>query len=148
MKIRFRTVLKAIFLTIIALVIGLEILYQVIKRGEKGSPETVTLIFGMHQNPDIYMRSYGREPPQCAIWLEDSSGFTFQTVYVTRKAGTGNWQGITENPVALPFWQSRLGEKENPAGDPEEGTNKLDAVTGATPKFWRAVRRVLPFMGG
>ena len=148
MKFRFKRILKIIFLTLIVIFIFLEVLYQIIKHREKGAPETVTLEFTLYQSPDIYMRSYGRKPPQFAIWLEDSARQKIKTVYVTYKAGTGNWEGIKENPIALPYWNSRRAVE---TGDVEKSTvedKELDVVTGATPKFWRTIRRILPFMSG
>jgi len=148
MKFRFKKLLKIVFLTLFVIFICLEVLYQVIKHREKGAPETVTLEFTLYQDPDIYMRSYGREPPQFAVWLEDSARKKIKTVYVTHKAGTGNWEGIKENPIALPYWNSRRAVETGDVEKPTIEENNLDVVTGATPKFWRTIRRILPFMSG
>jgi hypothetical protein len=64
----------------------------------------VTLIFEIEQDPHVYDLSIYGEPPQFAIWLENEESGEIKTVYVTRRTGTGNFEGKTGVPVALAAW--------------------------------------------
>jgi hypothetical protein len=90
--------------------------------------------FQIHINEQLVKESTFGESPTFAIWLEDPETGSTQTIFVTNRAGLGDWEGKTSVPVALPRWFEVNG-KENLS------ENRLDnkipdqiAVTGATPK--------------
>jgi len=87
----------------------------------------------IHQNQEIILLSTFAEPPQFAIWLEDPSNHERHTVFVTRRAGTGDWEGKAEVPVALPRWVELFPDyvagQAGAAGDESQLT-----ITGATPQ--------------
>jgi hypothetical protein len=88
--------------------------------------------FDIHQNKELIHLSTFAEPPQFAIWLENSRTQKVKTVFVTNRVGTGDWEGKTNVPVALPRW-SQLFREENTAHNVIID-DKFDAVSGATPK--------------
>lgn len=89
----------------------------------------------IHQNKEAIYHSAFAEPPQFAIWLENVKTHKLQNVFVTHRAGIGDWEGKANVPVALPRWfelfkakaQSRnlLNKKDD---------ESVSAITGATPK--------------
>jgi len=90
----------------------------------------------LHDYP-LFLGLTKKNPPQYAVWLEDTSGNYLSTVFVTYKIATEGWQANKGNrrPEALPHWCHQRGivyddglmlpTKENPV---------TDAITGATPK--------------
>lgn len=92
-----------------------------------------TLIeFRIHQNKEIIRLSSFAEPPQFAIWIENSKTHKVKTVFVTSRVGKGDWEGKANVPVALPRWFEIFRGKNHAFEivDNEE----YSAVTGATPK--------------
>lgn len=90
--------------------------------------------FRIHINKKVVQESTFGESPTFAIWLEDPETRSTQTIFVTNRAGLGDWEGKTSVPVALPKW-FEVNEKE------KLNKNKLGnkipdqiAITGATPK--------------
>jgi hypothetical protein len=90
--------------------------------------------FRIHINEELVHRSTFGESPTFAVWIEDPDTRETQTIFVTSRAGTGDWEGKADVPVALPKWfeidreqkrTSELSGKEDPG---------LDAITGATPQ--------------
>ena len=53
----------------------------------------VTLVFEIDQDPEVYDQTMYGEPPQFAIWLESNDSGVIKTVHVTRRTGTGNFEG-------------------------------------------------------
>ena len=51
----------------------------------------------------VYRSTYG-ESPTFAIWIEDPETGLTQTVYATRRAAEGDWEGKAHVPVAVPKW--------------------------------------------
>lgn len=101
------------------------------------------IVIRIHINEElVYQSSFG-ESPTFAIWLEDpASGFS-KTVFATRRAAEGDWEGKAEVPVALPMW-FEVSQLEN-AGDPPSGSKQaatLDASSGATPEPGYFIHRV------
>jgi hypothetical protein len=93
-----------------------------------------TLLFTIQQEQDIYDRSDYGEPPQFAIWLENDETGDIKTVFVTRRTGTGDFEGKTECPISLPAWIGAF-RKETGRNDIPTVRKPADiAVTGATPK--------------
>lgn len=64
----------------------------------------VTVVFDIEQDPAVYDLTMYGEPPQFAIWIENKESGAIKTVYVTRRTGTGYFEGKTGVPVALPAW--------------------------------------------
>lgn len=87
----------------------------------------------IHQNQEAIYASTFAEPPQFAIWLENVKTGKCQTVFVTRRAGAGDWEGKADVPVALPRWtQLFRGKDQVQTSDKDE--ESVSAITGATPK--------------
>jgi len=90
----------------------------------------------LHDYP-LFLGLSKKNPPQYAVWIEDTSGNYLSTVFVTYKIATEGWQANKGNRriEALPHWCHKRGivyddglmmpTKENPV---------TDAITGATPK--------------
>lgn len=96
--------------------------------------EKVRLIFNIHQERDIYDQSDFGEPPQFAIWLEDSEHLTVKTVFVTYRTGTGDFDGKVECPVSLPVWTGIFRKETGRDDFPSPMKPFFDGVTGATQK--------------
>jgi len=99
--------------------------------------------FRIHINEQLVHESAFGESPTFAIWLNDKNTEVLKTVYVTRRAGEGDWEGKAEVPVALPMWfeLSRKGSAEALKLDSDE-LNSLDGSTGATPEPGYFILRV------
>jgi len=92
-----------------------------------------TLIqFDIHQNKELIHLSTFAEPPQFAIWMENSRTHKLKTVFVTSRVSKGDWEGKANVPVALPRW-FEIFRGENQSYNPVEN-DEYSAVTGATPK--------------
>lgn len=78
-----------------------------------------------------------KNPPQLAIWLEDTSGNYLSTIYVTHKIATQSWQsaGGNRRKEALPHWCFSRGVEY---GDglylPTKDHPLTDGISGATPR--------------
>ncbi len=90
----------------------------------------------IHQNKELIYRSTFGEPPQFAVWLESPETGRSVTVFVTHRAGIGDWEGKSDVPVALPRWHELFkGEGGQNTARAEEATDDYpQAVSGATPK--------------
>lgn len=111
-------------------------IWYVISRTE----DRVQVEFNIHINKKACYLSTFSEPPQFAIWLENLSNKDIQPVFVTYRAGSGDWEGKSDVPAALPRWNSVSSENIKIAGDDEI------AISGATPKadFFRVRAEVRP----
>jgi hypothetical protein len=87
----------------------------------------------IRQNQEAIYASTFAEPPQFAIWLENVKTGKYQTVFVTRRAGAGDWEGKADVPVALPRWTQLFKRKEQTQTS-EKDEESVSAITGATPK--------------
>jgi hypothetical protein len=85
--------------------------------------------FKIHINEELILQSVYGESPTFAIWLENPDTGDSKTIFVTNRAGKGDWEGKVEVPTALPKWQS-IADKERQT---EQSDIEVDAVTGATP---------------
>ena len=96
----------------------------------------------LHDFP-LFLGISKKNPPQFAVWLEDTSGNYLSTIFVTSKIATEGWIANKGNrrKEALPHWCHKQGEvyddglllptKENPLPD---------GITGATPKVDKEIQ--------
>lgn len=116
---------------------GLFILYAYSKTWGKTSIE-----FRIHINEHLILESTYGEPPTFAIWMEDPETGAAQTIFVTSRAGLGDWEGKAEVPVALPSWFA-LNKRINESKEKMPGIfSDYLAITGATPQPGYFVTRV------
>ncbi len=114
---------------IILLFTGAVMLYAY--RGTWGKTD---IEFRIHINEQLVQESTYGEPPTFAIWLEDPKTGLKRTVFVTRRAAEGDWEGKATVPVALPLW-FEVFKKEFETDDlPGYDHRAPMAVTGATPQ--------------
>jgi len=102
--------------------------------------------FLIHINEELVQQSVFGESPTFAIWLEDSGQGLTHTVYVTRRAALGDWEGKKDVPNALPMWfEIDKAEKRRKSHDAEIVRDEM-AITGATPVpgYFRTRVRVNP----
>jgi hypothetical protein len=99
-----------------------------------GTHNRVILEFDIVQNEELILFSGYGEPPQFAIWLEDPVSGKLQTVFVTYRSATGDWEGKFECPVSLPRWFEVYQQETSTTELPRIDTPAPIAVTGATPK--------------
>lgn len=90
----------------------------------------------LHDYP-LFLGMKKKNPPQLAIWIEDTEGHYVATVYATHKIATQSWQaaGGNRRREALPHWCHCRGiryadglclpTKEHPL---------TDGISGATPR--------------
>nr|WP_129735455.1 hypothetical protein [Parabacteroides goldsteinii] len=89
----------------------------------------------LHDFP-LFLGISKKNPPQIAIWLEDTKGNYLSTVYVTHKIATQTWlaSGKNRRKEALPHWcYSRGVEYEDGLYLPTKKSPFTDGLTGATP---------------
>jgi len=102
----------------------------------------VQVEFNIHISKEaIYLSTYS-EPPQFAIWLENTQTGQCQQVFVTYRVSRGDWEGKSDVPVALPRWKAVFRD----GGAIKERSDEEIAVSGATPKddFFRVRAEVRP----
>lgn len=89
----------------------------------------------LHDFP-LFIGIKKKNPPQIAIWLEDTEGKYLSTIYVTRKIATQSWQGAGRNrrKEALPHWCYSQGIKyDDGLYLPTKDKPFVDGISGATP---------------
>ena len=77
-----------------------------------------------------------KNPPQFAVWLEDTTGAYLSTVFCTYKIATESWINNKENrrKEALPYWCYRRGVVyDDGLLLPDKKDPLADGITGATP---------------
>ena len=96
----------------------------------------------LHDFP-LFLGLTKKNPPQFAVWIEDTEGRYLSAVFVTYKIATEGWLSNNGNrrKEALPYWCYQRGcvyedglllpTKENPL---------VDGITGATPKASKTIR--------
>ena len=102
--------------------------------------------FRIHINEQLVKESTFGEPPTFAIWIEDQETGLTQTIFVTSRAGLGDWEGKSAVPVALPKWfEVNESEKQSKNRLGNKIPDRL-TITGATPKpgYFRTRVRVSP----
>jgi hypothetical protein len=90
----------------------------------------------LHDYP-LFLGLHKKNPPQFAIWLEDTTGKYITTVFATYKVATEGWISNNGNrrQEALPHWAHKRGVVY-PDGImlPTKDNPLTDGITGATPK--------------
>ncbi|WP_031533884.1 MULTISPECIES: hypothetical protein [unclassified Bacteroides] len=90
----------------------------------------------LHDFP-LFLGIKKKNPPQIAIWIEDSSGRYVSTIYVSQKIATEGWLNASGNrrKEALPCWcHSRGIRYDDGLFCPTKQQPVTDALTGATPR--------------
>ncbi|MDO9256879.1 MAG: hypothetical protein Q7U54_15270 [Bacteroidales bacterium] len=102
--------------------------------------------FNIHINEQLIRESVFGESPTFAIWIEDPKNGVTQTVFVTSRAGLGDWEGKTDVPVALPKWFEVIRAEKQLQNQSTNKNPTADAITGATPKpgYFTSRVRVTP----
>lgn len=90
--------------------------------------------FRIHINEQLVRESVFGESPTFAIWIEDPKTGATQTIFVTSRAGLGDWEGKADVPVALPKWFEVNRTETQTQNQSAEEIPAPHAVTGATPK--------------
>ena len=123
--------MKRILLVFILLVIVATAVVLFAYRGTQGKTD---IEFRIHINEQLIRESAFGEPPTFAIWLEDPLSGDRQTVFATRRAAEGDWEGKAEVPVALPLWYEGYKIEHATNNIPNYKNPAPVAITGATPK--------------
>jgi hypothetical protein len=73
--------------------------------------------------------------PTFAVWMENTNGEFIETLYVTGKAASGEWNATKGRPEALPIWgrKAMAMPQENGLYLPSKNAPLPDAISGATP---------------
>ena len=90
----------------------------------------------LHDFP-LFLGLKTKNPPQMAVWIEDTEGRYLSTVYATRKIATQGWSASQGNrrKEALPHWcYSRGVRYEDGLYLPTKEQPLTDGISGATPK--------------
>ncbi|VAW22900.1 hypothetical protein MNBD_BACTEROID01-2141 [hydrothermal vent metagenome] len=90
--------------------------------------------FRVHINEQLIQESTFGEPPTFAIWIENPNTGGLQTIFVTKRAALGDWEGKADVPVALPQWFEVFKIENQSNNLPSYEKPAPLAVTGATPK--------------
>lgn len=123
--------LRRIILIIIPLLILAAGLVIYAFRGTRGKTD---IEFRIHINQQLVLESAFGESPTFAIWLEDASTGRCRTIFVTRRAAYGDWEGKAEVPSALPCWFEVYKRENHTRELPGVEKQAPVAVTGATPE--------------
>lgn len=108
------------------------------------SAEQLVLKFVLKLDPDIYIKSNYKKPPQFALWMEDETKGTIRTIWVTSKTGKGSWGNNVVRTVSLPYWTSRWNIETQSQSYPTPENPVIDAATGATPKVELTAEVLVP----
>jgi len=100
-------------------------------RGTRGKTD---IEFRIHINQQLVQESAFGESPTFAIWLEEPSTGRCKTIFVTRRAALGDWEGKAEVPSALPCWFEVYKSENQTRELPGVEKQAPVAVTGATPE--------------
>ncbi len=96
----------------------------------------------LHDFP-LFLGIHKKNPPQLAIWVEDTEGNYVATAYVTHKIATQSWMAAKGNrrKEALPHWcYSRGIVYQDGLYLPTKNEPLTDALSGATPRGSFAIR--------
>ena len=90
----------------------------------------------LHDYP-LFLVIKKKNPPQIAVWLEDTDGRYLGTLYASKKIATQGWAsaGGNRRKEALPYWCHRRGVVyEDGLYLPTKAQPLIDGMTGATPR--------------
>lgn len=90
----------------------------------------------LHDFP-VFLGISKKNPPQIAVWVEDTQGNYMSTVYVSHKIATQSWQmaGGNRRKEALPHWcHSRGVRYADGLYLPTKNEPLTDGISGATPR--------------
>ena len=90
----------------------------------------------LHDYP-LFLGIKKKNPPQIAVWLEDTEGRYLGTLYASKKIATQGWAsaGGNRRMEALPYWCHRRGVVyEDGLYLPTKAQPLIDGMTGATPR--------------
>lgn len=90
----------------------------------------------LHDFP-MFLGISKKNPPQIAVWIEDTQGNYMSTVYVSHKIATQSWQmaGGNRRKEALPHWcHSRGVRYADGLYLPTKNEPLTDGISGATPR--------------
>lgn len=90
----------------------------------------------LHDFP-VFLGISKKNPPQIAIWLEDTAGSYLSTIYVSHKIATQSWQmaGGNRRKEALPHWCYARGvQYADGLYLPTKNQPLVDGISGATPR--------------
>ncbi len=118
-----------LMVAILIMVIAFVMLYAY--RGTRGKAD---IEFRIHINEELVRETVYGESPTFAIWLENPETGISQTLFVTRRAAAGDWEGKAEVPVALPLWFEVYKKETSAEHPPTYDQPAPSAITGATPK--------------
>jgi hypothetical protein len=102
--------------------------------------------FRIHINEKLIQVSTFGEPPTFAIWIENPETKVTQTIFATRRAASGDWEGKAAVPAALPRWFEVFKIENQSKNVPNYEKPAPLAITGATPKpgYFKTRVRVTP----
>ncbi|HAM11096.1 MAG TPA: hypothetical protein DCP74_12690 [Bacteroidales bacterium] len=120
-------IVTAIFSTFF--IAGCLVLFALAKTWNKTEIE-----FRIHINKQLVRESTFGESPTFAIWLEEPETGSTQTIFVTNRAGLGDWEGKTSVPVALPKWFEVNKSEQQSRNMLKNKISERLTITGATPK--------------
>jgi hypothetical protein len=106
--------------------------------------ESVQLTLSMKIPRDVWVMTDWSQPPQVAVWLEDPSGSTVWTLFVTHRTGAGDWKGKAGCDVSLPYWVGRYNVETGTSGPPTFQRPVVDAISQPTPKESLVVTTAVP----
>lgn len=90
----------------------------------------------LHDFP-VFLGINKKNPPQIAVWLEDTEGNYLSTIYVSHKIATQSWQmaGGNRRKEALPHWcYSRGVQYADGLYLPTKNEPLVDGISGAMPR--------------
>lgn len=96
----------------------------------------------LHDFP-LFLCLTKKNPPQFAVWIEDTQGNYLSTVFVTYKIATEGWLSNNGNrrKEALPYWCHQRGcVYEDGLLLPTKKNPLVDGITGATPMASKTIR--------
>ncbi len=96
----------------------------------------------LHDYP-LFLGITQKNPPQFAVWIEDTDGNYLSTVYATYKIAAEGWKANKGNrrKEALPHWCHQRGiVYEDGLMLPTKENLLADGITGATPKENKTIR--------
>jgi hypothetical protein len=101
---------------------------------EPGETPMIRLRLSITQDLDVVAKTDFGEPPQIAVWLEPLPNGKPRTLYVSHRAGTGDWLGKSDCPDALPRWFAAYRAEHGLAHGVPTPQNPLpDAIARPTP---------------